>query len=302
MTSASTERTHGAPALTKPGPEPTSGAVRPRLLQATHQQAPADADFSDRRAPPKWLLLAETRAVGELAITSAMWPWLQWAPRGDGHAVVVIPGLAASDISTRILRVFLTSLGYKAYGWCQGHNRGLDTRRIASLERAVQDLHAETGRKVSLVGWSLGGLYARMLASAHPDKVRSVITMGSPFTGNPFDNNAWPLYQAINGRSAAELGFDENGRQTPPVPTTSIFSRSDGLINWHCTQEAKSDRTENIEVVSSHLGLGHHPAVLYAVADRLAQPEGAWAPFNRVARNSLVYPPVTRQPRPFSQK
>ena len=152
------------------------------------------------------------------------------------------------------------------------------------------------GRKISLVGWSLGGLYARQLAKMMPDRVRSVITLGSPFAGNPKATNAWRVYEMASGRRADEedARFGGSLAETPPVPTTAIFSRTDGICAWQGCMEKPSAQSENIEVESSHCGMGHHPAVVYAVADRLAQPEGQWAPFDRSGWRSIVYPDPTR--------
>jgi len=132
----------------------------------------------------KWLLLAEARAIWEASAAIALWPLLQAAPRGDGHSVLVLPGLIADDSSTEILRHYLRGRGYDVHGWEQGRNlgprRGVEEKMRDQLAR----LHARTGRKVSVVGWSLGGVYARLLARHAPQMVRNVITLGSPLGGD----------------------------------------------------------------------------------------------------------------------
>jgi dienelactone hydrolase len=162
---------------------------------------------------------------------------------------------------------------------------------MVDLVNELSDTH---GRKVSLIGWSLGGVYARQLAKMMPDRVRSVITLGSPFAGNPKATNAWRVYEMASGRRADEqdLRFGGSVSAAPPVPTTAIFSRTDGICAWQGCMEKPSARSENIEVESSHCGMGHHPAVVYAIADRLAQPEGQWAPFDyqRLARPKSIDP------------
>ena len=242
------------------------------------------------RPPSRLLLLAEGRALWEAGAALALWPLLQLTPRGDGHPVLVLPGLVASDMSTRLLRRYLEGRGYDAHGWGLGRNfgprDGIEDGMIAKLEA----LHAESGRKVSLVGWSLGGVYARLLAARHPQWVRSVITLGSPFTGNARATHAWRVYEGVSGQSAEDPRRMQHVRPTPPVPTTSIFSRSDGVVAWRCSVEEAGPQSENIEVIASHLGLGAHPAVLYALADRLAQPEGQWKAFDRRLWGPLVYP------------
>ena len=255
------------------------------MMAATH----------DRIEPPsRLLLLAEGRALWEAGATLALWPLLQLAPRGDGHAVLVLPGLVASDISTKLLRRYLQGRGYDAHGWGLGRNlgprAGIEDGMVAKLEA----LHDRSGGKVSIVGWSLGGVYARLLASRHPQWVRSVVTLGSPFTGSARATNAWRIYEGLSGQSSEDPRRMRHVQPTPSVPTTSIFSRSDGVVAWQCSIEAAGPQAENIEVIASHLGLGAHPAVLYALADRLAQPEGQWKPFDRGLWGPLVYPDPAR--------
>ena len=206
----------------------------------------------------------------------------------------MLPGLVASDVSTRPLRSFLRHRGYKVSGWRQGRNLGLQPGVQEAMIDLVQELSDTHGRKVSLVGWSLGGLYARQLAKMMPDRVRSVITLGSPFAGHPKSTNAWRVYEFASGRRADEEDprFGGSLSEPPPVPTTAIFSRTDGICAWQGCMEKPSAISESIEVESSHCGMGHHPAVVYAVADRLAQPEGAWAPFDRSGLRSWSSIPI----------
>ena len=248
------------------------------------------------RPPSRALMLLEGRAIHELGAFLGALPLLSLAPRGDGHPVLVLPGLVASDTSTRPLRSFLKSRGYAVSGWRQGRNLGPREgvqHAMVDLVRELSDIH---GRRISLVGWSLGGLYARQLAKMMPDRVRSVITLGSPFAGNPRATNAWRVYEMASGRRADEqdLRFGGSVSATPPVPTTAIFSRTDGICAWQGCMEKSSATSESIEVESSHCGMGHHPAVVYAIADRLAQPEGEWTPFDRSGWRGLVYPDPNR--------
>jgi hypothetical protein len=120
------------------------------------------------------------------------------------------------------------------------------------------------------------------MAKELPDDVRSVITLGTPFRGSPRATNAWRVYELASGETVDTINREEIA-QSPPVPTTSIFSRTDGVVAWQCSVERQAAFVENIEVEASHIGLGVHPAVLYAVADRLAQPEGAWTRFDRTS-------------------
>jgi len=205
------------------------------------------------RRPSRLLLAAEApRALGELVLLQAARPLLAGAPRGDGHPVLVLPGLGADDRSTVPLRRFLRGRGYRVHGWRSGINVP-SAETIERLRRRVADLRSQDPRPMSIVGWSLGGIYARRIARSVPDAVRAVVTLGSPFRSAP------------------------PGEDLPlPVPSTSVVSRSDGIVPWQACVDAPSGPHETIEVLGSHIGLGHHPAVLFVVADRLAQPPGAW--------------------------
>jgi Predicted acetyltransferases and hydrolases with the alpha/beta hydrolase fold len=250
------------------------------------------------RPPSKTLLFLEGRALHELGAFMLLRPWLAAAPRGDGHPVLVLPGLLASDLSTRPLRSFLNAQGYAAHGWKQGRNLGLRAGIEDGMLERVEELHERYGhRKISVVGWSLGGIYARQLAKRAPEKVRSVISLGSPFAGSPKATNAWRVYELASGQSVEDRDHHIAGplAEPPPVPTTSVFSRTDGICAWQTCLNEEGEQVENIEVYGSHCGLGHHPAAVYAVADRLAQPEGQWKKFDRSGWKSLVFPDWRRE-------
>src|SRR6476660_9643374 len=248
------------------------------------------------RPPSRTLMFLEGRALHEFGAFVGALPLLSLAPKGDGHPVLVLPGLVASDGSTRPLRSFLKNRGYAVSGWRQGRNLGLRDGVQHGMTDLVRELSDTHGRKISVVGWSLGGLYARQLAKMMPDRVRSVITLGSPFAAGPKATNAWRVYEMASGRSAEQEDrrFGGSLAETPSVPTTAIFSRTDGICAWQGCMEKTTATSESIEVDSSHCGMGHHPAAVYAVADRLAQPEGQWAPFDRSGWRTLVYPNPNR--------
>ncbi|WP_342362945.1 alpha/beta hydrolase [Terrarubrum flagellatum] len=242
-----------------------------------------DASFS---APPsRWLLALEGRALPELALFGAALPLLARAPRGDGHPVIVIPGLMASDLAMRPLAAFLRGRGYAAQGWGLGRNLGplpgVEDRMIARIET----LRRTHGRKVSLIGWSLGGIYARQIAKRLPDDIRCVISLGSPFKGSPRATNAWKVYEYVSGFRSEDRDQHMGGAidTPPPVPFTAIYSRSDGVCSWRVCRENEGLMTENIEVEGSHCGLPHNPAAAFAIADRLALPEGSWSKFDRAS-------------------
>jgi pimeloyl-ACP methyl ester carboxylesterase len=141
-----------------------------------------------------------------------------------------------------------------------------------------------------MVGWSLGGVYAREAARRTPSLVRQVITLGSPFANEPKASNAWQVYEGLSGRKSDDWPGRDAMKRPPPVPSTAIYSRTDGIVAWQGCREQESATTDNIEVEGSHCGLGHNPVVLYAVADRLALPEGEWGPFDRSGLRSVLYP------------
>lgn len=240
----------------------------------------------------------ELRAPWELWSVLPSWPLLMRAPAGDGHPVIVFPGLSAGDGSTLPLRSYLQNLGYDVSGWNQGTNFGPRAGILDTAVRQLQDTAEACGEPVSLIGWSLGGIYARELAKLLPDQVRCVITMGTPFAGTHTSTNAWRLYELTRGRSIHHEigGFDLP--TAPSMPTTSIYSRTDGVVSWKASQQAADPRnphTENIEVVASHLGLGMNPATWWAVADRLAQSPASWQPFQRSnALERAIYPDPAR--------
>jgi pimeloyl-ACP methyl ester carboxylesterase len=245
------------------------------------------------RPPGLGLLLAEARGIFEFNASVLLSPLLMRAPRGDGHPVLALPGFLASDLSMAPMRRYLKELGYDAYGWKLGRNTGGVARRRAALRDRLAEIHAATGRKVSLVGWSLGGIYARDLALHAPDMVRYVVTLGSPFAGDVRATNATRLYEAMSGEVVEE---DSELRRAIagdlPVPTTSIYSRTDGIVNWRTCLLRPSDTAENIEVhLASHTGLGVNAAALWAVADRLAQTEGQFEQFSRAGPFAIAYAP-----------
>ena len=243
------------------------------------------------RAPSLFLMLAEARSVFELNSSLLLSPLLMRAPKGDGHPVLALPGFLASDLSMAPMRRYLKELGYDTYAWNMGRNLGGVAGKRGALRDLLTRIHETTGRKVSIIGWSLGGVYARDLAVQLPDMVRSVITLGSPFANDITATNATRLYEALSGEGANDNPeIREAIAGDMPVPATSIYSRTDGIVNWRTSLLRPSGTAENIEVYfASHIGLGVNPAALWAVADRLAQPEGQWRPFDRSGARKWFY-------------
>ena len=245
------------------------------------------------RPPSRFWALAEGRAFFELGAFYLTRPLLSQLPQGDGHTVKVLPGFMATNNSTVPMRNLLRDLGYDAHGWDSGRNVRVDNALIARLEAQLMRLNDESGRKVSLVGWSLGGVLARELAKLHPDRVRLVISLGSPISDDRGHTNARRLFELLNGSEPEPLrdgrfqGLDE----APPVPTTSILTKTDGVVHWRgSVQKPTNTPSENIEVYASHLGLGVNPSVMIAIADRLAQPEDDWVPFEPSLAQQWMYP------------
>ncbi len=225
-------RDHGRPRRRKQEQE---------IVAAADERAPADE--KKLRAPGLFWMLAEARSLFELNSSLLLSPLLLRAPKGDGHPVLTLPGFLASDLSMAPMRRYLKELGYDAYAWNMGRNLGGLSSLRGSLRDLLKRIHETTGRKVSIVGWSLG-------------EIREAI--------------------------AGDL----------PVPATSIYSRTDGIVNHQTCLLRPSETAENIEVyLASHVGLGVNPAALWAVADRLAQAEGEFRQFNRSGPFAIAYAP-----------
>ena len=221
-------------------------------------------------------------------------PWLRLTGRGDHHPVLVLPGFTAGDRSTSPLRAVLISNGYWTHGWRLGANLGPSDHVLDGIHERLEMLHVRHGRPVSVIGWSLGGIYARELAREHPDAVRQVITLGSPFRMTPGDRSAasW-LTDRLPSRFARDvLRMSDHEADKPPltVPSTAIYSRTDGVVRWHTCIDTESGVHENVEVHATHSGLGYNPAVLFVVLDRLAQPEGDWRRFQAPAPLRALFP------------
>lgn len=234
-------------------------------------------------------LMEPGRALSELSLLPVAQFPLRAAPSGDGHSVIVCPGFLTSDRATGLLRRFIATKGYNTVGWELGRNFGPGTTggNFELLAEKVEALFDQSRRKVSLVGWSLGGVMARELAKQFPDKVRQVITLGSPISGKVEASTISWIYNQVAGQQPLPPHMQkmmENLLEPPvDVPSTSIFTKTDGIVHWRGCIEPKASNTDNIEVYASHCGLGVNPVVFFAIADRLALPENEWSPFDRKA-------------------
>ena len=240
------------------------------------------------------------RAVADYGLYLAARPLAPRLPRGDGHPVLVLPGLLADDRSTRALRVTLNRLGYDTHGWGLGRNIGPTAACVKGIRDLLGHLTDKHGKQATVIGWSLGGIFARDLARREPDAVRQVITLGSPFRlARHSQSRATKVFDRFSHLHVEHRTLPLESEATPlPVPATSIYSQFDGIVHWQTCLDTPGERCENIAVMASHLGLGHHPASIWAVADRLAQPEGTWKPFKAPLFLRPAFPkPATPSPR-----
>lgn len=233
------------------------------------------------RSPGLLSLLAEARAPLEAAALVPSLPLLLRGPKGDGHHVVVVPPFGAGDAFTTVLRAYLGRLGYVVHKWGRPEILAFHRLHTVAVPR-LREVAEEAGERVSLVGHSLGGIYAREIARAAPELVRRVITIGSPFAGDLKSNVVWPMYEAVTGTRIRSIPPEvmERMNEPLPVPSTAIYSRTDGVVSWRSCIDVRAPDSENVAVSGSHVGMLHNPAVLYVVADRLAQPAGVHKPFD----------------------
>ena len=223
--------------------------------------------------------------IAEFAGFAALLPLLLRLPKGDGRPVLVLPGFVATDTSTQAIRFVLARLGYATYGWEQGRNLGPTPSTIDGMLERFDAIHAQHAEPITLIGWSLGGLYARALADRSSHAVRHVITLGSPFRLARTDETnlgaLWDMLSPLHGQQRPHsTAFRREAYQgPPPVPSTAIFSRNDGVVPWLACVDESGRRAENVEVFGAHTGLGHNGSALAVIADRLMLKPGEWRAF-----------------------
>lgn len=222
------------------------------------------------RPPSKRLWAAEfPRAAWSLATWPRHRAALAAAPRGDGRHVILLPGLFNSDLSLTVMRRYLCRLGYRAEGWGLGRNFGV--RTVGSDAERLTERIVRVGEAVSLVGVSLGGILARLMAHRHPDLIREVVTVASPYAGDPRATNVWRAFELVTGERlddpVVQARMAEIARPLQ-VPTTAIWSASDGLVSGAICHDPSA---RSVEVRSSHYLVQMRPEVLIAVAKALAK-------------------------------
>ncbi len=254
--------------------------------------------------------MLEWRALFEMATLPLSLPWLMNTPRGDGHPVLLLPGFMADEGTLAPLRIFVGSRGYDVQSWGFGRNVGFRSQHARALEQKIRHLHHVSGQRVSLVGWSLGGVFALYGAHQAPECVRNVITLGSPVSVDAQGSQSPPLVKALYRLIAHPLGPDAHSmqprakklreRKVLPVPMSCLYSVSDGVVPpQEATIHGNPALHENIRVFGSHTGLGFNPMVMAILADRLAQPAGQWQPFSPTGWWRHAYQALTHDAVPL---
>ncbi len=242
-----------------------------------------------------WLATEPHRAILEYGLSIPYKFWKRRNAKGDGHPVLVLPGFMATDKSTVALRKYINSLGYATYGGNIGRNFGKE-EYIDLLTDKLKYIYELHGEQVTLIGWSLGGVFARQLAKTRPDNVRQVITLGSPFRNVLQSNNASWIHQLLRGGKDVTAANERLLIDLPipaPVPTTAIYSKEDGIVPWEYCLEAEEDAIhQNIQVRGSHIGLGFNASVLEIIADRLMLKRADWVKYEPQSKleDMLLYP------------
>ena len=252
-------------------------------------------------------LFAELPRAAREALSLVQWGWrsqLRRAPRGNFHPVMTIPGFGGADGCMAIMRMYLNHWGYDAQPW--GLGRNLIKEKVQTLDEVLQYCEKvecdivkkleciadEKGEKVSLIGWSMGGIFANSIAQTHPDLVRQIITLGSPI-GDPRGTSVWNIMKRVMGGEVPDYmqnvqGWidrrDQQGERK--VRTSIIYSEHDGAVSKESAIIDDHHLVENIHVPSSHVGFTHNPLVYWVIADRLSQDIDDWKPFDH-----------TRQPK-----
>lgn len=231
---------------------------------------------------PKWLALEPLRFVPTLY--DYLRTGVDELPRGDEHPVLLLPGLATNDQSTIFIRRRLKQLGYRAVHWRLGWNTRFDEERVENLKKEIDHMYDEWQMPVSVIGISLGGIYARFIANYAPSKVRQIITLGSPFAGQePIVTYGSYLYDMLNRDHKARELLEKYGgmfRVDPPVPSTSIYSKTDGVVHWKYSLQKPGPMRQNIEVDCGHISLACNSQVISIIADRLQHTKENWKRYN----------------------
>lgn len=217
--------------------------------------------------PKLWHSIAESRVVLEPVLR--MFRRMDVPAAETPRTVMLLPGFGTHPVRMKYMAQQLEKAGHTVKRWGMGFNLGPTPENVAFLEQRLVDIHQRYGREVVLVGWSLGGLFARELAKRHPERVAKVITMGSPFSGNPRANNAWRIYQFITGHPVDQPPIEGDVREKPPVETIAFWSRRDGIVSPPTTSGEDGERDRAVEIDCNHIGFSYSPACIAAVMREL---------------------------------
>ncbi len=240
-------------------------------------------------------MVLESRALVEWASIYCIYPFIPKRIKGEGKPVLIIPPYLGDDYSTSFVRRYLSSLGFKTYKWDQGINM-IKAHYIPRLEEKLDDIYSAHGEKVSIVGWSGGGMFAKILANHHPKQVAQIVTIGSPVWGlMDMKSRVDGILQFFRGKSLKEKNkkFLDELEHVPDAPVTCIYTKTDGVLPWKHCMEAESYRSDiqNIEVFGSHSGLGANASVLMATANALsANLKGKSIHETTTSAERLLYP------------
>jgi len=224
------------------------------------------------KAPSLSYLLLEGRMIIEWVSSCALYPLIPKQVEGESRPVLIFPPFLGNDVSTTFLRKYLNNQGFKAYKWDVGVNFVRDNY-LPQLEEKLTQVYEKHGQKVALIGWSAGGIFARVLANLFPEMTEQVITIATPFKGiRSGKTNVDTLFEIFNGKKKSQTKKEllDLIEKTPDTPVTCLYSTTDGIVQWeHCYEEVVRENINNIEVFGSHAGLGANPSVMIYVAQAL---------------------------------
>lgn len=216
--------------------------------------------------PPARLLVQEFASLAFPHVYAALHGKPRVAAATNPRAVMLLPGFGSHPWRMAAMRRALQSAGHSVTDWGLGWNLGASEDRFDRLISRIEKVSRQEGRKLALVGWSLGGVFAREAAKQVPDRVEMVVTMGSPFSGDMHGNNAWRVYHWIAGHAVDQSPVGKDFGAKPPVPTIALWSAQDGVIHRHCASGRPGERDLSLPVRCTHMGFAWHPRAIEAVA------------------------------------
>lgn len=234
-----------------------------RRMALLREPGPAAA-----RRPRAKYLLGEL-GTGAEPLMRQFRPPLAVPAASEPRLVMLLPGFGTHPLRMRYMARQLERAGHVVKRWGLGFNLGPTQENFDALERRLCDISARYGQQVVLVGWSLGGIFAREIAKRRPEEVAKVITMGSPFSGSPYDNNAWRLYQLVTGHSVEQPPVEAQVALKPPVETVALWSARDGVISPRSAAGLPGERDRAVALRCTHLGFSNAPEAIFTVLREL---------------------------------